>query len=94
MVGNKSQLAIIAASQLRSARAALRWTVEDLASKSGVGARTIKRIEAFEGAPPARSSTLFVLKMTLEAAGIEFIGQPDDRPGVRLSRPSKADVER
>jgi transcriptional regulator with XRE-family HTH domain len=88
-MGHKSELSTIVASQLRSARGALRWSIEELASRSGVGARTIKRLEAFEGTPPARSSTLLVLKMTLEAAGIEFIGTPDDRPGVRLSVTSK-----
>ncbi len=30
------------------------------------------------------------LKATLEAAGIEFIGTPDDRPGIRIGKPTDA----
>jgi transcriptional regulator with XRE-family HTH domain len=78
-------MSTITASQLRSARAALRWSIEELARRSGVGARTIKRLEAFDMVPPSRSSTALALKIALEAAGIEFIGTPTDRPGIRLS---------
>jgi transcriptional regulator with XRE-family HTH domain len=81
---------MISGCQIRSARAALRWSTQELAEKSGVGARTIKRFEAFDGMPPSRSSTLMELKAALESAGIEFIGTPTDRPGIRLSLESKS----
>ena len=71
--------------QIRSARNALRWTTEQLAKKAGVTARTVKRFEAVDDIPPSRSSTLLDIKTALEAAGIEFIGTPTDRPGIRLS---------
>lgn len=71
--------------QIRSARNALRWTTEQLAKKAGVTARTIKRFEAVDDVPPSRSSTLLDVKGALEAAGIEFIGSPADRPGIRVS---------
>ena len=71
--------------QIRSARNALRWTTEQLAKKAGVTARTIKRFEAVDNVPPSRSSTLLDVKAALEAAGIEFIGSPADRPGIRVS---------
>ena len=32
----------------------------------------------------SRTNTLFDVVKTLEAAGIEFIGSPDDGPGIRL----------
>lgn len=64
----------------------LRITVADLSVKSGVGVATIKRIEAHEGIPPANARTLDLLNRALTAAGIEFVGSPDDRPGVRLSK--------
>jgi predicted transcriptional regulator len=69
--------------QIRAARAALGWSIEKLAEKSGVSGRTIKRFEVFDGIPPSRSSTLFDVQAAFEAAGIEFIGTPDDGPGIR-----------
>ncbi len=76
---------MITGAQLRTARAALRWSVQDLADRSGVSIQTIKRFEASDGVPPSRYSTLLSLKAALEAAGIEFIGSPEDRPGIRFS---------
>jgi predicted transcriptional regulator len=70
--------------QIRAGRAALGWSIEDLAEKSGVSSRTIKRFEVFDGIPPSRSSTLFDVQAAFEAAGVEFIGTPDDGPGIRV----------
>jgi len=75
---------LITSSQLRAARALLRITAIDLASISGVGISTIKRFELSEGVPSGNIKTIDALKKALENAGIEFIGTPDDRPGVRL----------
>jgi transcriptional regulator with XRE-family HTH domain len=75
---------MISGMQIRSARAALRWTIEELAEKSGLGLRTIKRFEAVDGVPPSRTHTLIEIKVAFEAAGIEFIGTPDDGPGIRV----------
>ncbi len=77
---------MITGSQIRSARAALRITAVELASMAGLGEQTIKRFEASDGVPPSRSATLFIVQKTLEAAGIEFIGSPDDAPGIRLRK--------
>ena len=79
---------MITGMQIRSARNALRWTTEQLAEKAGITAQTIKRFEAVDDVPPSRSSTLLEVKAALEAAGIEFIGSPTDRPGIRLAVPS------
>ena len=35
---------------------------------------------------PSRSSTLLDVKAALEAAAIEFIGSPADRPGLRAAK--------
>ena len=75
---------MICGSQIRSARAALRWTVARLASEAGVGVQTVIRLEAVDGVPPSRSSTLVDIQRALEAAGIEFVGTPEDKPGIRL----------
>jgi transcriptional regulator with XRE-family HTH domain len=70
--------------QIRAARAAVGWSIEQLAEMSGVSARTIKRYEALEGIPPSRTTSLINIKAALEAAGIEFTGEPDNSPGIRL----------
>lgn len=73
--------------QIRSARAALGWSAKLLAERSGVGLRTLMRIESLDGVPCSHSSTLVDLERALKAAGIEFIGTPDDGPGIRLRCP-------
>lgn len=72
--------------QIRSARFALRWSVQKLAELSRVSSSTIKRIELDDGIPNATPANLATLCATLEAAGIEFIGTPDDGPGIRVHR--------
>jgi len=75
---------MITGAQVRAARIALRWTAEDLSASSGVGARTIKRLEQKDGLPDSTILTMSKLKLSFEAAGIEFIGTPDDGPGIRI----------
>jgi ribosome-binding protein aMBF1 (putative translation factor) len=80
---------MITGSQIRAARAMLRWSSTYLATKACVGVQTIIRFEAVDGVPPSRSSTLLDVKAALEAAGIEFINSDNGRgPGVRLRNPS------
>ncbi len=55
-----------------------------LAKQSGVGVATIRRMELAELVPSSNAQTLELIRVTLEKQGIEFIGSPDDRPGVRL----------
>lgn len=78
--------------QIRCARFALRWSVQELASHSKVSTSTIKRIEADDGSPSATAANIAALKFVLEAAGIEFIGGPDDAPGIRIhTKPASQD---
>jgi DNA-binding Xre family transcriptional regulator len=78
------QKALITTPQIRAARALLRWSANDLSNKSGVGISTIKRLEVMNGVPAINISTMVAIQKALENAGVEFIGSPDDRPGVRL----------
>ena len=55
-----------------------------LAERSGVSLITIKRYEAVSGIPGGKIIQLMKIKTALEAAGIEFIGDPLESPGVRL----------
>lgn len=66
------------------ARAALGWTVDDLARRARVGEATIRRFETQRGTTiPAVSAAI---RTALEAAGIEFIDENGGGPGVRLAR--------
>lgn len=80
---------MITSSQIRAARAALRWTTEYLAERAGLASRTVKRYEQEEGVPASRSANLIQIKIALEAAGIEFTGTPDNVPGIRFHFPQK-----
>ena len=62
----------------------LRWTAQDLANDSGVGVATIRRMEVDKGVPSGQIRSLSAIKAALEAAGVEFIGTPENSPGVRL----------
>ena len=70
--------------QLKMARAGLGWSIQLLANKSLVSVRTIKRIESEGMIEKVTPGNMKLLRETLEAAGIEFIGAADDGPGVRL----------
>ena len=75
---------MLSSGQIRAARALLRWTADDLAKESVIGVATIRRLELQDGVPKTNTNTLVLIKKTLERVGNEFIGDPDNSPGVRL----------
>jgi transcriptional regulator with XRE-family HTH domain len=77
-------MSMLSGVQIRMARNALRWSVKELADHSDVSTSTITRAETVDGVPKTTRANLLALKDTLEAAGIEFIGTPDDAPGIRI----------
>lgn len=70
--------------QIRMARNALQWSVKKLAERSEVSTSTITRAESVQGVPVTTKANLQLLRSTFEAAGIEFIGTPNDAPGIRI----------
>lgn len=76
---------MISTSQIRAARALLRWSAEELSVHAGVGVATIRRLELQDGVPSSNAKTLQEIQKAFESAGVEFVGTPDDRPGVRLT---------
>jgi predicted transcriptional regulator len=70
--------------QLRAARNALGWSIERLAKEASISVRTIIRYEDYDSVPPSRGGNLLAIIEVMEAAGIEFIGTPDDAPGIRI----------
>lgn len=81
---------MITGAQVRAGKALLDWSGTHLANEAGVAISTIRRVEACDGLLESASiKVLQGLKAALEAGGVEFIGTPEDRPGVRLSSPKK-----
>ena len=68
--------------QCRMARAALRWSLDDLATESGVGRRTIAKFEAGGSVVP---ETLDRLAAAFIGAGVAFIDE-GGRVGVSVRR--------
>ncbi|KAB0680143.1 helix-turn-helix domain-containing protein [Aureimonas leprariae] len=64
-------------------RAALGWSTQDLAVKAGVGGNTVNRYEAGQD---ARVSSVEKIREALEAAGVIFIAENGEGPGVRLRK--------
>ena len=72
--------------QVRMARAALNWTVRDLAAATGLHRNTITNIEV--GRYAGDSETLTLIKDVFTDAGVEFIDENGGGAGVRLRKPS------
>lgn len=78
---------LIISAQIRGGRSALGWSASELGAKAGLSLRTIQTAEADGGHTKVRKSSVLAIKATLEAAGIEFVGTPDDGPGIRVRPP-------
>jgi transcriptional regulator with XRE-family HTH domain len=79
---------MVTVSQLRAARAMVGWSQDQLADRSGVSKPTIARLELApqDSAIGGYASTSEKLVSALEAAGVIFIAENGDGPGVRLRK--------
>ena len=75
---------MLSGAQLRAARALINWSASEVAEKCSSTRNTIERLEKSDGIPSSKIQTLLMIKKTFEEAGVEFIGSPDNGPGVRL----------
>lgn len=66
------------------ARGYLKWSVQELASKAGVGTSTIKRMELEDGIPSASAKNVQAVQAALEAAGVRFEVTPHGLVGVSV----------
>ncbi len=69
--------------QVRMARAAVGWGVRELAEKANITPNTVSRIEK---GSDALASTLDRIQAALEDAGVIFIDEDEEGPGVRLRK--------
>jgi hypothetical protein len=77
----------ITGSQIRAARALLRWSATELAVRSQLGVATIRRAEAQDGVVSMTSANVNAVRHAFESAGVQFIDGNGGGPGVRLRAP-------
>src|ERR1700731_2081765 len=82
--GEKRGVKPLASSQIRAARALLRWTADDLAREAALGRNTILRAELAGDQTSLTAANDLAVRRALEAAGVEFIDENGGGPGVRL----------
>jgi transcriptional regulator with XRE-family HTH domain len=70
---------------VRAARGLLGWSQTELAAKAGVSLPTVKRTEG-AGKHKGSEPSLLAMKEALEAAGVIFIAENGEGPGVRLRK--------
>jgi hypothetical protein len=75
---------VITPAQCRAARALIEWSREDLAAAAKVAARTVVDFE--RGARNPIHSTMAAIRAALEAAGVIFVEENGEGPGVRLRK--------
>jgi hypothetical protein len=66
--------------------ALIRWSAEQLASKSKLGVATIPRADATDGEPSITLANAAAIQSTLEAAGVQFIPENGGGASVRLAK--------
>jgi len=80
------QKTALSSAQIRAARALLRWSAEELAKRSAVSLRTIRRAELAESSTALTVANDLAIRSALESAGVEFIAENGGGPGVRLKK--------
>lgn len=64
----------------------LRWEQGELAERSGVPLPTLSKLEMRPGALVTRGGTAERLRQALESAGVIFVAENGEGPGVRLRK--------
>lgn len=78
---------MLTGSQIRAARALLKWSGRELAERCGVSYPALQRAEAVDDMPNMQTRNLAAIKAALETGGVIFLDRGDGRdggPGVRL----------
>jgi ribosome-binding protein aMBF1 (putative translation factor) len=79
---------LVSTAQIRAARALLGWSQPELADKAEMSTMTVKRAEG-TGQPPASEEAMRRLQLALEKAGVIFVAENGEGPGVRLRKKRK-----
>lgn len=79
-------MSITTRSQMRAARALLGWSQVELSHAAGVSLPTIKRLEPGDDPLTGSHQTIEAIRRALEAAGVIFVAENGEGPGVRLKK--------
>ena len=71
--------------QIRAARSLLGWSQPEVAEAAGVSTMTVKRAEG-SAKPAASAVAMSAIEKALAAAGVIFVAENGDGPGVRLKK--------
>jgi hypothetical protein len=82
---------MVTSAQLRAARSLLNWTVRDLSEKAAVHRNTITRAETDA---TAHGHAVAQVVRTLESAGVIFVEENGEGPGVRMRKRKPGDIVR
>lgn len=74
---------MITGDQIRMARAAIRWTVAELAEAARLQPNTVSRIE--NGTRGGHATSMTAIQSALEAAGVRFVDD-GERIGVTVAK--------
>jgi len=80
---------MITGAQIRAARAMLRWSPDQLASRSKLPIEAIRQVEDVDGEAPLANADENALRSAFQAAGIEFTNRGG--LGLRLKAQGPAD---
>jgi len=85
---------MVTGAQIRAARAFLRWSATELATRAKLGLSTVQSIEASDGSPAAggdlewrtaaREQSIEAIHAALVRVGVTFLEDDGNGPGVRL----------
>jgi len=84
---------VVSIRQVKAARALLAWSQGDLADASGVSEPTVARLESQDGELGGRADTAAKIVAALEAAGVIFVEENGEGPGVRLRKSKPQDAK-
>jgi transcriptional regulator with XRE-family HTH domain len=76
----------LTSAQIRAARALIRWSAEDLAKETTLSVTTIRRAELKDSETSLTNANDRAIRHALESAGVDFIDENGDGPGVRLRK--------
>jgi hypothetical protein len=79
----------VSSAQIRAARALLKWSAADLAREASLGVNTVGRAESADGATALTAANELAIRRALELAGVEFIEENGEGPGVRRGKPQQ-----
>lgn len=76
---------MVTVAQVRGARGLLGWSQTQLGKAAGLSLPTVKRYETGKG-PRVSDDAVGAIRSALEAAGVIFVEENGEGPGVRLRK--------